>query len=95
MALTTCARRETNLDVMDVITETQAAPQGRPEVAEVAGPTAGRKYATELLGTFLFLFTIAAAVLSANSLAPLAIGSVLMVMIYAGGHISGGHYNLR
>jgi aquaporin Z len=24
---------------------------------------------------------------------PLAIGSVLMVMIFAGGHISGGHYN--
>jgi aquaporin Z len=26
-------------------------------------------------------------------LAPLAIGSVLAVMVYAGGHISGGHYN--
>jgi aquaporin Z len=25
--------------------------------------------------------------------APLAIGAVLMVMIYAGGHVSGGHYN--
>ncbi|HZE01206.1 MAG TPA: aquaporin [Pseudonocardiaceae bacterium] len=76
---------------MDVITQT--VPPASAEVAEVVGPTAGRKYATELLGTFLFLFTIAAAVLSANSLAPLAIGSVLMVMIYAGGHISGGHYN--
>jgi aquaporin Z len=29
----------------------------------------------------------------AGSLAPLAIGSVLMVMIYAGGHVSGAHYN--
>ena len=29
----------------------------------------------------------------AGSFAPLAIGSILMVMIYAGGHISGGHYN--
>ena len=76
---------------MDVITQT--VPPASAEVAEVVGPTAGRKYATELLGTFLFLFTIAAAVLSASSLAPLAIGSVLMVMIYAGGHISGGHYN--
>lgn len=76
---------------MDVITQT--VPRASAEVAEVVGPTAGRKYATELLGTFLFLFTIAAAVLSASSLAPLAIGSVLMVMIYAGGHISGGHYN--
>jgi aquaporin Z len=26
-------------------------------------------------------------------MAPLAIGSALMVMIFAGGHISGGHYN--
>ena len=76
---------------MDVITQT--VPRASAEVAEVVGLTAGRKYATELLGTFLFLFTIAAAVLSASSLAPLAIGSVLMVMIYAGGHISGGHYN--
>ena len=76
---------------MDVITQT--IPPASAEVAEVVGPTAGRKYATELLGTFLFLFTIAAAVLSASSLAPLAIGSVLMVMIYAGGHLSGGHYN--
>jgi aquaporin Z len=29
----------------------------------------------------------------AGALAPLAIGSALMVMVYAGGHISGGHYN--
>jgi aquaporin Z len=28
-----------------------------------------------------------------HSLAPLAIGAVLMVMIFAGGHISGAHYN--
>ena len=26
-------------------------------------------------------------------MAPLAIGSMLMVMVYAGGHISGGHFN--
>src|ERR1041384_7100503 len=28
-----------------------------------------------------------------GSFAPIAIGATLMVMIYAGGHISGGHYN--
>jgi aquaporin Z len=28
-----------------------------------------------------------------GDLAPIAIGAVLMVMIYAGGHISGAHYN--
>jgi len=29
----------------------------------------------------------------AGPLAPLAIASVLAVMVYAGGHVSGGHYN--
>ena len=29
----------------------------------------------------------------AGALAALAIGSSLMVMVYAGGHFSGGHYN--
>ena len=29
----------------------------------------------------------------AGNLAPLAIGSALMIMVYAGGHVSGGHYN--
>ncbi|HEX6403155.1 MAG TPA: aquaporin [Pseudonocardiaceae bacterium] len=76
---------------MDVITDT--APEVVPEVTEVVGPTAGRKYATELIGTFLFLFAIAASVLSTSSFAPLAIGAALMVMVYAGGHVSGGHYN--
>lgn len=89
--MTTDARRETNLDVMDVIT--QRPPEVSAEVAEVAGPRAARKYATELIGTFVFLFAIAAAVLSASSLAPLAIGAALMIMVYAGGHVSGGHYN--
>jgi aquaporin Z len=93
LALTTYAPRETNLNVMDVITHTEAPPEASPVTAEVVGPAAGRKYAVELIGTFIFLFTIAASVLSASTLAPLAIGSVLMVMIYAGGHISGGHYN--
>jgi aquaporin Z len=63
------------------------------ESADGVGPAAGRKYAVELIGTFIFLFTIGASVLSGGALAPLAIGAALMVMIYAGGHISGGHYN--
>jgi aquaporin Z len=78
---------------MDTITHTEAPPEASPATAEVVRPAAGRKYAVELIGTFIFLFTIATSVLSASTLAPLAIGSVLMVMIYAGGHISGGHYN--
>ncbi len=55
-----------------------------------------RKYAVEFIGTFFLVFTIGMVVLDpggAKELAPLAIGSALMVMIYAGGHISGGHYN--
>jgi aquaporin Z len=78
---------------MDIITDTKAPPEASPVAAEVVRPAAGRKYAVELIGTFIFLFTIATSVLSASTLAPLAIGAVLMVMIYAGGHISGGHYN--
>jgi aquaporin Z len=53
------------------------------------------KYITELLGTFFLVFTIGCTVVGngAGALAPLAIGSALMVMVFAGGHISGAHYN--
>jgi aquaporin Z len=51
------------------------------------------KYLAEAIGTFLLVFTVGAAVASRSPLAPLAVGASLMVMIYAGGHISGGHYN--
>ena len=53
------------------------------------------KYLTELVGTFFLVFTVGCTVVGngAGALAPLAIGSALMVMVYAGGHISGGHYN--
>jgi len=51
------------------------------------------KVVTELVGTFLFLFVISLAAVGASPLAPLAIGSALMVMVYMGGHRSGGHYN--
>ncbi|MEU5879854.1 aquaporin [Spirillospora sp. NPDC047279] len=52
-----------------------------------------RRYAVEFIGTFFLVFTVGCAVLGRSPLAPLAIGAVLMVMVYAGGHISGGHYN--
>jgi aquaporin Z len=52
-----------------------------------------RKYAVEVIGTFFLVFTVATSVLSHSSYTPLAAGSALMVMVYAGGHISGGHYN--
>ena len=55
-----------------------------------------RKYLVEFIGTFFLVFTVASAVLFGGNhgvIAPLSIGFVLMVMVYAGGHISGGHYN--
>lgn len=53
------------------------------------------RYITELIGTFFLVFTVGCAVVGggAGPLAPLAIGSALMVMVFAGGHISGAHYN--
>jgi aquaporin Z len=51
------------------------------------------KYLVEFIGTFFLVATIGFAVRGGAELAPLAIGSALMVMIFAGGHISGAHYN--
>ncbi|MGD0387328.1 MAG: aquaporin [Tepidisphaeraceae bacterium] len=54
-----------------------------------------KKYLTEFIGTFFLVFTVGMCVIEpgAGSLAPVAIGSALMVMVYAGGHVSGAHYN--
>jgi aquaporin Z len=52
-----------------------------------------RRYVAEFIGTFFLVFTVCCAVLSQAPLAPLGIGAVLMVMIFAGGHISGAHFN--
>src|SRR6266704_3455243 len=54
-----------------------------------------KKYLTELIGTFCFVLTIGCTVIDGGNgvIAPLAIGSALMIMVFAGGHISGAHYN--
>jgi aquaporin Z len=54
-----------------------------------------KKFIVEFIGTFFLVFTVGTTVVNpdAGVIAPLAIGSVLMIMVYAGGHISGGHYN--
>jgi aquaporin Z len=54
---------------------------------------AARKYATEFIGAFFLTFAVGMAALTGSVFVPLAAGATLMVMIYAGGHISGGHYN--
>ena len=46
-----------------------------------------KNYIIEFIGTFFLVLTIA---LTGN---PLAIGTMLMIMVYMGGYISGGHYN--
>jgi aquaporin Z len=51
------------------------------------------RYATEFIGTFFLVLTVGLVVLSEAPLGAVAIGSVLMVMVYMGGHVSGGHYN--
>ncbi len=52
-----------------------------------------RKLTVEFIGTFFLVFTVGMAVANAGDLAPVAIGAVLMVVVFAGGHVSGAHYN--
>jgi aquaporin Z len=53
------------------------------------------KYIAGFIGTFFLVLTVGCTVIGngAGAFAPLAKGSALMVMIFAGGHISGGHFN--
>jgi aquaporin Z len=53
------------------------------------------KYICEFIGTFFFVLTVGNTVIGGTSpvIPPLAIGATLMVMIFATGHISGGHLN--
>ena len=57
--------------------------------------TMQQKLTTEFIGTFFLSLTICTAAVygSAGEYAPFGIAATLMVMIYAGGHISGAHYN--
>src|SRR5262245_10633851 len=55
------------------------------------------RYLVELIGTFFLVLTIGLTVILGGAgtgvIPPLAIGAALMVMVYAGGHVSGAHYN--
>jgi aquaporin Z len=53
------------------------------------------KYIVEFIGTFFLVLTIGLTVLAGGTgvIPPLAIGAALMVMVFAGGHVSGAHFN--
>jgi aquaporin Z len=53
------------------------------------------RYLTEFIGTFFLVLTIGCTVIGGGPgvIPPLAIGAALMVMVFAGGHVSGAHYN--
>ncbi|MBJ8346938.1 aquaporin [Antrihabitans sp. YC2-6] len=71
---------------------TPAASSDHPAAGAQLSNTTARMI-VEGIGIFFLVFTIGASVRGGSSLAPLAIGGVLMAMIYAGGHVSGAHYN--
>lgn len=54
-----------------------------------------KKLVAEAIGTFFLVFTVGQVVLEpgAGALAPVAIGVVLAIMVYATAHVSGGHLN--
>src|ERR1700749_4620775 len=78
---------------MDLSTSHVSTEQLSAAQAIETGPRPAVKYTVEAIGTFFLVFTIGAAVGAHSALAPLAIGAALMEMVYAGGHLSGGHYN--
>jgi aquaporin Z len=54
-----------------------------------------KKYLTEFIGTFFLMLTV---IMTSNNpvmapMAPFAIAGMYMAMVYAGGPISGGHFN--
>lgn len=55
-----------------------------------------KKLVAEFVGTFFLVFTVGQVVIepdAAGAFAGLAIGSILAIMVYATGHVSGGHLN--
>jgi glycerol uptake facilitator-like aquaporin len=61
----------------------------------IAGSVLGPQLTVEFIGSFILVLTVGLSTSSkgAGDLSPLAIGSALMVVVFAGGHISGAHYN--
>jgi aquaporin Z len=72
-----------------------ATLEGLPLPGRLVTLPSMNKYIAEFIGTFFLVLTIGCTVIGAGAtvIAPLAIGAALMVMVFAGGHISGAHYN--
>jgi aquaporin Z len=75
------------------VTTREEAPVYAAPAPQSQWGVATRKYAVEVIGSFFLTFAVGVAVLTGSVFTPLAAGAMLMVMVYAGGHISGGHYN--
>lgn len=60
---------------------------------EALQPTLSSRLIIEFIGTFFLVLTVYLTVAQEQQEAGLAIGTVLAVMIFMGGHISGAHYN--
>ncbi|MDX2037483.1 MAG: aquaporin [Isosphaeraceae bacterium] len=97
-------RRPTRPELAEAPERRSPSARDAPERTPVPSPrihpesSRMRKYVVEFIGTFFLVLTIVCSVaLSSDAskgiIPPLAIGSALMVMIFAGGHISGAHYN--
>jgi aquaporin Z len=54
-----------------------------------------RIFTSEFIGTFFLILTIGCTGIASGPgvIPPLAIGAILMTMVYAGGHLSGAHFN--
>jgi len=56
-----------------------------------------KKLLVEFIGAFFLVLTVGMTVINPDpglgACGPLAIGSAMMIMVYAGAHVSGGHYN--
>ncbi len=57
--------------------------------------TSIKKYTVEFIGTFFWILTMGMVFIEpgAGQFAPLAVGMIVMVMVYAGQAISGAHFN--
>ena len=79
-----------SVDVTEQSVDTTKKVDAKPAIlsADLA-----RRIGAEFIGTFVLVFTVVTTVLTQQPLAPLAIGAALMISIYAGGHISGAHFN--